>query len=84
MVGEHLRRLALQPVVVPRLRHLKGASLASTARAPGSSWNPVENLGNSCTFSLGAAQTENLVNHSTFAISLLLVCAKVVVYYYNG
>ena len=69
VVGEHLRRLALQPVVVPRLRHLKGASLATTARAPGSSWNPVENLGNPCTFSLGDPQTKNLVNRSTFAIS---------------
>ena len=28
VVGEHLRRLALQPVVVPRLHHPKGASLA--------------------------------------------------------
>ena len=32
VVGEHLRRLALQPVVVLRLRHPKGASLATTAR----------------------------------------------------
>ena len=44
VVGEHLRRLALQPVVVPRLRHPKGASLATTARSPGSSWNPLQNL----------------------------------------
>ena len=84
VVGEHLRRLALQPVVVPRLRHPKGASLATTARSPGSSWNPVENLGSPCTFSLGAAQTKNHVNRSTFAILLLLVVAKCVVYYYNG
>ena len=68
VVGEHLRRLALQPVVVPRLRHPKGASLATTARSPGSSWNPMENLGNSCTFSVGVAHTKNLVNRSTFAI----------------
>ena len=47
VVGEHLRRLALQPVIVPRLRHPKGASLATTARSPGSSWNPMENLGKS-------------------------------------
>ena len=45
VVGEHLRRLALQPVVVPRLRHPKGASLATTARSPGSLWNPLETLG---------------------------------------
>ena len=69
VVGEHLRRFALQPVVVPRLRHLKGASLATTARAPGASWNRVENLGSPCTFSLGAAQTKNLANRSDFAIS---------------
>ena len=69
VVGEHLRRLALQPVVVPRLRHPKGAPLATTARSPGSSWNPSENLGNPCTFSLHLVQTKNLVNHSTFAIS---------------
>ena len=37
VVAEHLRRLALQPVIVPRLRHPKGASLATTARSPGSS-----------------------------------------------
>ena len=61
--------VALQPVVVPRLRHLKGASLATTARAPGSSSNPEENLGNPCTFSLGDPQTKNLVNRSDFAIS---------------
>ena len=69
VVGEHLRRLALQPVVVPRLRHPKGASLATTARSPGSSWNPSESLGNSCTFGLGIAQTKNLVKRSTFAKS---------------
>ena len=69
VVGEHLRRLALQPVVVPRLRHPKGASLATTARSPGSSWNPLENLGNSCTFSVGDPHTKNAVNRSTFAIS---------------
>ena len=68
VVGEHLRHLALQPVIVPRLRHPKGASLATTARSPGSSWNPVENLWNTCTFSLGAAQNKNLANRSTFAI----------------
>ena len=69
VVGEHLRRLALHPVVVPRLRHPKGASLATTARSPGSSWIPFKNLGNPCTFSLSIAQTKNLVNRSTFAIS---------------
>ena len=69
VVGEHLRRLALQPVVIPWLRHPKGASLATTARSPGFSWDQVENLGNPCTFSLGNAQTKNLVNRSTFAIS---------------
>ena len=69
VVGEHLRRLALQPVVVPRLRHPKGASLATTARSPGSSWNPLEDLGNSCTFSVGDPHTKNVVNRSTFAIS---------------
>ena len=68
VVGEHLRRLALQPVVVPRLRHPKGASLATTARSPGSSWNPLGNLGNSCSFSVGVAHTKNVVNRSTFAI----------------
>ena len=68
VVGEHLRRLALQPVVVPRLRHPKGASLATTARSPGSSWNPLENLGNSCTFGVQILHTKNLVNRSTFAI----------------
>ena len=68
VVGEHLRRLALQPVDVHRLRHPKGASLATTARSPGSSWNPSENLGNPCTFSVGAAHTKNIVNRSTFAI----------------
>ena len=66
VVGEHLRRLALQPVVVPRLRHPKGASLATTARSPGSSWNPLENLGNSCTFSVGDPHTKNVANRSTF------------------
>ena len=69
VVGENLRRLALQPVVVPRLRHPKGASLATTARSPGSSWNPAENLGNSCIFSVGDPHTKNVVNRSTFAIS---------------
>ena len=68
VVGEHLRRLAVQPVVVPRLRQPWGASPATTARSPGSWWNPSENLGNSCTFSLGDPQTKNLVNRSTFAI----------------
>ena len=42
VVGEHLRRLALQPVVVPWLRHPKVASLATTARSPGSSWIPLK------------------------------------------
>ena len=84
VVGEHLRRLALQPVVVPRLRHPKGASLATTARSPGSPWNPIENLGSSCTFSVGDPHTKNIVNRSYFAKSLLLVVPKCVVYYYNG
>ena len=69
VVGEHLRRLALQPVVVPRLRHPKGASLATIARSPGSSWNPIENLRNPCTFGVQILHTKNLANHSTFAIS---------------
>ena len=68
VVGEHLRRLALQLVVVPRLRHPKGASLATIARSPGSSGNPVENLGNPCTFSVGAAHAKNHVIRSTSAI----------------
>ena len=59
VIGEHLRRLALQPVVVPRPRHPKGASLATTARSPGSWWNPSENLRNPCTFSVGVAHTKN-------------------------
>ena len=67
VVGEHLRRLALHPVVVPQLRHPKGTSLATTARSPGSSWNPLENLGNPCTFSVGVAHTKNHVNRRTFA-----------------
>ena len=69
VVGEHLRRLAVQPVVVPRPRHPTGASLATTARSPGSSWNPLENFGNPCTFGVQILHTKNLANHSTFAIS---------------
>ena len=63
------RRLVLHPVVVPLLRHPKGASLGTTARSPGSSWDPLKNLGNPCTFGVSIAHTKNLVNRSTFAIS---------------
>ena len=38
------RRLVLHPVVVPLLRHPKGASLATTARSPKPSWIPLETL----------------------------------------
>ena len=69
VVGEHLRRLALQPVVVPRLCHPMGTSLATTARSPGSSWNPLENFGNPCTFGVSLAHTKNLGNRSDFAKS---------------
>ena len=69
VVGEHLRRLALQPVVVPRLRHPKGASLATTARSQGSSWNPLERLGNLCTFSVGDPHTKTLEIVAIFAES---------------
>ena len=69
VVGEHLRRLALHPVVVPQLRHPKGASLAPTARSPEPSWILLKSIGNPCTFSLSIAQTKNIGNRSTFAIS---------------
>ena len=69
VVGEHLRRLALQHVVVPRPRHPEGASLATTARSSGSSRNPSENVEIPCTFGVGNAHTKNLVNRSAFAIS---------------
>ena len=74
VLGEHLRRLALQPVVVPRLRHPKGASLATTARSTGSSCNPLENLGNPCIFCVGVAHTKNLVNHSTVTFGCHKMC----------
>ena len=69
VLGEHLRPLALQAVVVPRLCHPMDTSLATTARSPGSSWNPLENLGSPCTFGVQILHTKNLANHSTFAIS---------------
>ena len=69
VVGEHLRRLALHPVVVPQLRHPKGASLATTARSPGSSWIPFKTLGNPSTFGVSLAHTKNLGNRSDFAKS---------------
>ena len=50
VVGEHLRRLALQPVIVPLLRHPKSASLGTTARSPGSSWIPLKKLWKSMHF----------------------------------
>ena len=63
------RRLTLHPVVVALLRHPKGASLAPTARSPEPSWILLKSLGNPCTFSLSIAQTKNIGNRSTFAIS---------------
>ena len=66
------------PVSLP-----EGASLATTARSPGSLWNPLECIRNSCTFSLGDPQTKNHVSRSTFAIPRLLVVPKCVVYHYN-
>ena len=55
------RRLVLHPVVVPLLRHPKGASLATTARSPKPSWIPFKNLRTPCTFSLSSAQTKNML-----------------------
>ena len=63
------RRLVLHPVVVPLLRHPKGASLATTARSPKPSWIPLKNVGNACTFSVSIAHTKNIGNRSVFAKS---------------